>query len=101
MFVFVCIISMFIILKCTDCVPQCKFGICNTTIGECICPARRTGADCSFISMLILNVLCILVYVCVPYISISLILHLVSLFTLIEILSSSHDIPMHRLCTTV
>ena len=44
----VIIISLF---QCTDCVPQCKFGACNTTIGECICPPRHSGADCSVISM--------------------------------------------------
>ena len=34
----------------TDCLPQCKFGDCNTTIGKCICPPGHSGADCSVIS---------------------------------------------------
>ena len=41
-----------IIFQCVECVPPCKFGKCNTAIGECICPPGHTGADCSVISML-------------------------------------------------
>ena len=44
----------YIISTRTDCVPQCKFGDCNTTIGECICPFGYTGSDCSLISMTLL-----------------------------------------------
>ena len=40
-------------LTFTDCIPLCKFGDCNTTIGKCICPPGHTGADCSVISMLL------------------------------------------------
>ena len=40
--------------QCTDCVPQCIFGDCNTTIGECICPPGHGGMDCSVIGMLLL-----------------------------------------------
>ena len=47
-------ISIFIITKYTDCVPQCKFGDCNTTIGKCICPPGHSGADCSVIGVLLL-----------------------------------------------
>ena len=39
-------------IKYADCVTQCKFGECNTTIGECICPSGHTGKDCSLISKL-------------------------------------------------
>ena len=49
------------------CKPSCKFGICNTTIGECICPPGHSGADCSVRGML-----CVCMYarvhVCVKYI---------------------------------
>ena len=51
-------------LNYTDCVPQCKFGVCNTTIGKCICPPGHTGADCSVISML-LFIGCVCIRVCI------------------------------------
>ena len=47
----------------TDCVPQCKFGDCNTTIGKCICPPGHSGADCSVISTL-LFFLCVRIHLC-------------------------------------
>ena len=47
----------------TDCVPQCKFGECNTTIGECICPFGYAGSDCSLISMLFITIVCVRVCV--------------------------------------
>ena len=31
----------------TECEPECKFGVCNTTIGQCICPPGRTGPSCN------------------------------------------------------
>ena len=47
-------LSNIIITKYTDCVPQCKFGDCNITIGKCICPPGHSGVDCSVISMFLL-----------------------------------------------
>ena len=51
---------MFAKITFTDCVPECKFGDCNTTIGECICPFGYTGSDCSLISMFFIS--CVSVY---------------------------------------
>ena len=36
----------------TECEPECKFGVCNRTIGQCICPPGRTGPSCSEMGML-------------------------------------------------
>ena len=31
----------------TECEPECKFGVCNTTTGRCDCPPGRTGPRCN------------------------------------------------------
>ena len=36
----------------TECEPECKFGVCNTTTGRCICPTGHTGPSCSEMGML-------------------------------------------------
>ena len=46
----------YVYIEFTDCLPQCKFGDCNTTIGKCICPPGHSGADCSVISTYVIFV---------------------------------------------
>ena len=85
----------------TDCVPQCKFGDCNTTIGKCICPPGHSGADCSVISTL-LFFLCVRIHLCMCmciWVYVLVLLHF-QVCTYVGI-SLSQCIHMYRLCATV
>lgn len=34
-------------VRICSCVPECKYGVCNTVTGQCSCPPGRKGLDCS------------------------------------------------------
>ena len=69
------------------CKPSCKFGICNTTIGECVCPPGHSGADCSVRGMLCVCT-CVCVCVCVIILHLHASVHVLNNVTILILYSN-------------